>query len=84
LLANDREEWEKVVDCLALDEIPNRKILAAPSQQTSSDMKRIAFGFDAIGRWRDRLGQDQIERIRAMLDRFGVEKYSTDDPMPRR
>lgn len=83
LLANDREEWAKVVDCLALGEIPDRKISKAPSQQAASDMKRSAFGFDMIGRWRNRLGQDQVERIRAMLDRFGVEKYSTDDPMPR-
>jgi hypothetical protein len=83
LLANDHEEWSKVIDCLALDEIPSRRISSAPSQQAASDMKRSTFGTDRIGRWRDRLERNQIERIHAILARFEVENYSTDDPMPR-
>ena len=84
LLSHDPAEWRILLDALGLAHAPDQALTSRPSQQVSSDMKDASFDAETMGRWRARLDARQIEGIRRILDRFEVEVYSCDSPMPVR
>ncbi len=83
LLAGDEAEWQRVLDGLRLAVRPSPEQLAPPSQQASKDLRRAGAGSDPRVRWLERFASDERARVQAVLDRFGVTAYRTDDPMPR-
>jgi hypothetical protein len=82
LLGDPRKEWERVGRALNLERLPDTVQLKQPSQQASQDMRDNKFDKSHVGKWRDYLGQGQLEEISAVLESFAIRHYSIDQDMP--
>lgn len=61
------------------------RVLQLPSRTTSVDSKRVIQTKgpkELVGRWLKHIDQGEIERMRELLNAFGVEVYRADDPYP--
>ena len=82
LMVNPAEEWQKLVDYLGLDKVPDSDLLGSPSQQSSQDMRHQNFTSEHIERWKKNLDAKTIDDIASTLDKFGSTIYSVDDALP--
>ncbi len=82
LLVHPATEWRKVVSYLGLTGIPGGELLGTPSQQSSMDMREKTFTPAHIERWKSQLGQEAIDDVAGVLERFDVKLYSVDNAMP--
>jgi len=83
LLLRDGEEWRRTLDALALSQRPDDASLERPSAVASKDFKSRPPAARGVERWMESLSDRDKARIDAVLDRFGVTAYRTDDPLPR-
>ena len=80
LLADGRQQWQRIVDALAIERSPyGEKILSKPSQQSAlGRLKRQKVK----GSWIDRLTSSDGAAIQRILDATGVTAYHVSDPAP--
>ena len=82
LLAEPETEWQKVIRCLELANVPAVGVLKAPSQQVSEDMRDRNFSKSQLGKWRSVLKDEQLNDISTMLNRFNCTYYSVHNDLP--
>jgi len=82
LLQREEAEWRRAADAFGLTGLPDEGRLARPSTVASRDFKQRRAAAPRVGRWIDQLSSDQKARIGDVLERFGVTRYSTGDPLP--
>jgi hypothetical protein len=83
LLLDSEKEFSRMCSFLGL-KAPDAAILRRPSQQSSREMKSQDIPMHSIERWKATLTLAQREKIRAVLDAFGVDFYAMNDPLPTR
>jgi hypothetical protein len=69
----------------ALGQTPGRRAFRAANRAstTARGFSAVVTGDDPVTRWRDKLTADQIDRILAVVDRFGLGYlYESDEPKP--
>lgn len=84
LILNPEQEWQRVITGLGLQNMPEKDMLALPSQQVSKTMRNKRFDADQIGRWMSFFSQEQLAEIDRTLKIFSISSYSAFDPVPVR
>lgn len=79
LLASPEAEWKRLVAALGLPNLPDEKILRAPSQQVAPDLRNREIGVFNSAKWRNELNARQLERIGEVLDEFGCTFYTVNE-----
>lgn len=80
LAADHEEEWDRLLDLLALARRPQEADLKRPSQQSSEVMGKRRGRKKS---WRERLGSEDRAGIQRILDLFEVSFYHTDALAPK-
>jgi len=82
-LTNDGiEEWRRIFHELNLDAEPKVSSIRMPSEQAGPERQGSYFDNDKYARWQSLLSKDELTEIQHVLDRFQVNCYHTDDPLP--
>ena len=82
LLSGQSESWRSVVDSLALEHLPDQRLLANPSQ-SARVTRSGTFDSGEGQRWHERLTPTIRREISEILRAMDVTIYDVDDPMPR-
>jgi len=83
LVAEPEIEWRRAADALGLAEVPDREMLARPSQQAAEAMQDRAYDLSFLSRWERRLPDRDKDVVQRLLDQFGLDVYSMASPLPR-
>lgn len=82
LMVEPEAEWQRLVEYLQLEHVPDDALLGLPSQQVSSDMREQRFTAEHVHRWKQKMQAEALDEISATLERFGSNFYRVDDALP--
>ena len=82
LLEYGLPEWQRVLDALGLDALPDEELVAKPSQQAWGEHSRNPALVKRYQAWMKRIDPATAGQIQAVLDACGVTMYRVDEPMP--
>ena len=83
LLMDKGTEWKQLVTYLGLKNVPEASLRESPSQQVSREMRDKNITSQHIDKWKQKLNDQALLDISAMLNKFGCRYYSVDNSMPR-
>jgi len=75
-------EWKRIMSALALDVVPDDKLIFQPSQQALAEKAINPELVRRYASWKEHTSQSTIMRIQKILDDTGVTIYHTGDALP--
>lgn len=75
-------EWKRILSALALDVVPDERLILRPSQQAWGEKAMDAELVRQHSSWMEHTGQSTTMRIQKILDDTGVTVYHTREALP--
>jgi len=82
LIKDPDRHWERITSALALDAVPGKALIEAPSQQAPDVMVKATYTEKQLSKWQHYFSNRQLEEIQNILNLFHVNIYTVQDPMP--
>jgi hypothetical protein len=82
LFTDPKKILEETARYAGLVHCPEEEHFKTPSQQSSKQQRENGIGADQLRLWLDRFSPEDLKRIQHMLDRFAVDFYQADAPLP--
>ena len=82
LVCDHAGAWSRLTTALGLDVVPEEQLRMKPSQQAGYPLLKQFSTDRLLSGWQEKLDAGQKDEVANVLALFGINAYTSDDPMP--